>query len=185
MAHHEPHAQSTGGTLNWLRAAVLGANDGIVSVSSIVVGVAGASDSAAFILTAGVAGLVAGALSMAVGEYVSVSTQRDTEKALLEKERAELREYPQQELEELAGLYEMKGLSKPTARTVARSSWRMTLLPRTRRRSCISTPNDLTNPGRLPLLGCVVQRRRHRADLGRRAPRPMPRGFPSRSSPFS
>lgn len=146
MAHHEPHAQSTGGTLNWLRAAVLGANDGIVSVSSIVVGVAGASDSAAFILTAGVAGLVAGALSMAVGEYVSVSTQRDTEKALLEKERAELREYPQQELEELAGLYEMKGLSKPTARTVAEELMAHDAFAAHAEAELHIDPNDLTNP---------------------------------------
>jgi VIT1/CCC1 family predicted Fe2+/Mn2+ transporter len=106
--------------LNWLRAAVLGANDGVVSVASIVVGVAGALDSSGFILTAGVAGLVAGALSMALGEYVSVSTQRDTEKALLEKERRELEEVPQEELEELTGIYEKKGLSRATAVAVAR-----------------------------------------------------------------
>jgi VIT1/CCC1 family predicted Fe2+/Mn2+ transporter len=106
-------------SLNWLRAAVLGANDGIVSVASIVLGVAGASNSSGFILTAGVAGLVAGALSMAVGEYVSVSTQRDTEKALLEKERIELSESPNEELEELVGLYAAKGLSSSTARLVA------------------------------------------------------------------
>src|ERR1700730_1654385 len=86
----EPHSTKSGQKLNWLRAAVLGANDGIVSTASIVVGVAGASNSSTFILTAGIAGLVAGALSMGVGEYISVSTQRDTEKALLEKERGEL-----------------------------------------------------------------------------------------------
>jgi VIT1/CCC1 family predicted Fe2+/Mn2+ transporter len=85
----------------------------------IVAGVAGASDSVEFILTAGVAGLVAGALSMAVGEYVSVSTQRDTERALLEKERRELIEEPEAELEELALIYEAKGLSKQTAKIVA------------------------------------------------------------------
>ena len=94
FTHHELHKDTSGTTLNWLRAAVLGANDGIVSVASIVAGVAGASDSAGFILTAGVAGLAAGALSMAVGEYVSVSTQRDTERALLEKERRELATEP-------------------------------------------------------------------------------------------
>ncbi|MBY0472908.1 VIT family protein [Patescibacteria group bacterium] len=105
--------------LNWLRAAVLGAQDGVVSVSSIIVGVAGASDSRAFILTAGVAGLVAGALSMAAGEYVSVSTQRDTERALLEKERRELETQPEEELEELAHIYESKGLSRETALKVA------------------------------------------------------------------
>lgn len=108
-----------GSRLNWLRAAVLGAQDGVVSVSSIIVGVAGASDSRAFILTAGVAGLIAGALSMAAGEYVSVSTQRDTEKALLEKERMELETQPEEELEELTRIYESKGLSRETAHKVA------------------------------------------------------------------
>ena len=108
IAHTELHGSLTSSRLNWLRAAVLGANDGIVSVSSVVVGVAGASNSTSFILTAGVAGLVAGALSMAVGEYVSVSTQRDTEKALLEKERWELENVPEAELEELVTIYEKK-----------------------------------------------------------------------------
>ncbi len=117
--HTEPHTDKSGKKLNWLRAAVLGANDGIVSVASIIVGVAGASNSSSFILTAGIAGTVAGALSMAVGEYVSVSTQRDTEKALLEKERIELIESPQEELEELITLYERKGLSRQTASVVA------------------------------------------------------------------
>ena len=119
MVHHELHTGVAGTKLNWLRAAVLGANDGIVSVAAIVVGIAGASESGGFILTAGVAGLTAGALSMAVGEYVSVSTQRDTEQALLEKERRELLEEPEEELDELAAIYESKGLSKATARTVA------------------------------------------------------------------
>lgn len=106
--------------LNWLRAAVLGANDGIVSVSSVIVGVAGASSDTKFILTAGVAALVAGALSMAVGEYVSVSTQRDTEKALMAKEKYELENLPEQELEELVVIYEGKGLSRATAEVVAK-----------------------------------------------------------------
>jgi VIT1/CCC1 family predicted Fe2+/Mn2+ transporter len=118
--HKEPPGDKSGSTLNWLRAAVLGANDGIVSVASIVAGVAGASSSAAFILTAGIAGLAAGALSMAVGEYISVSTQRDTEKAMLEQERGELRDYPKDELEELTEIYEKKGLEKETAKIVAR-----------------------------------------------------------------
>src|SRR6476620_10997341 len=94
----EPHDASVGARLNWLRAGVLGANDGIVSTAGIVVGVAGATADRAAIATAGVAGLVAGALSMAAGEYVSVSTQRDTERALLEKERRELEEMPEEEL---------------------------------------------------------------------------------------
>lgn len=120
--HMEPHQDTakSGQKLNWLRASVLGANDGIVSVASIVVGVAGASNSTSFIMTAGVAGLVAGALSMGVGEYVSVSTQRDTEKALLEKERRELIETPDEELKELIAIYERKGLSNQTAVVVAK-----------------------------------------------------------------
>lgn len=98
---------------------MLGANDGIVSTAGIVVGVAAATAEKAPIFTAGVAGLAAGAVSMALGEYVSVSTQRDTERALLRKERRELRDDPAAELDELAALYEAKGLSTATARTVA------------------------------------------------------------------
>lgn len=115
----EPHSATAGQKLNWLRAAVLGANDGIVSTASIVVGVAGASNSSGFILTAGIAGLVAGALSMGVGEYVSVSTQRDTEKALIEKERQELISDPEFEYKELTAIYVAKGLSSATASLVA------------------------------------------------------------------
>ncbi len=112
-------AQKSRQKLNWLRAAVLGANDGIVSTASIVVGVAGASSSLRFILTAGVAGLVAGALSMGVGEYVSVSTQLDTEQALIDKEREEIKNNPIHEMAELAEIYRGKGLSEPIARKVA------------------------------------------------------------------
>ena len=146
FVHHELHADSSGVKLNWLRAAVLGANDGIVSVAAIVVGVAGASSSAGYILTAGVAGLVAGALSMAVGEYVSVSTQRDTEKALLEKERRELRDEPEAELEELAGLYEAKGMSKATARIVAEELTAHDAFAAHVDAELHIDPNDLTNP---------------------------------------
>ncbi|MFA7000113.1 MAG: VIT family protein [Candidatus Paceibacterota bacterium] len=120
IAHKELHSSTDGSKLNWLRAAVLGANDGIVSISSVIVGVAGATNSRIIILTAGIASLVAGALSMAVGEYISVSAQKDSEKALLEKERFELATVPEQELEELAGIYESKGLSKETAEIVAK-----------------------------------------------------------------
>ncbi|MEB4211387.1 VIT family protein [Mycobacterium sp. 94-17] len=116
---HEPHVGSVSSKLNWLRAGVLGANDGIVSTAGIVVGVAAAAAERVPILTAGSAGLVAGAVSMALGEYVSVSTQRDAEKALLSQERRELREDPAAELDELAALYEAKGLTPATARTVA------------------------------------------------------------------
>ncbi len=115
----EPHEGSVSSKLNWLRAGVLGANDGIVSTAGIVVGVAAATVDRAPILTAGIAGLVAGAVSMALGEYVSVSTQRDTERALLTKERQELRDDPAAELDELAALYEAKGLTPATARSVA------------------------------------------------------------------
>jgi VIT1/CCC1 family predicted Fe2+/Mn2+ transporter len=117
----EPHTPGgVGAKLNRLRAAVLGANDGIVSIAALVVGVEGATDSAKFILTAGVAGVLAGALSMAAGEYVSVSSQRDSERALIEKERGELATRAASELEELTKLYEAKGLSPATAATVAR-----------------------------------------------------------------
>ncbi len=115
----EPHVGAINTRLNWLRAGVLGANDGIVSTAGIVVGVAAATVDRGPIFTAGLAGLAAGALSMAVGEYVSVSTQRDTERALLAKEHRELQEQPEAELEELVGLYRAKGLSPQTARTVA------------------------------------------------------------------
>ena len=116
----EPHVGAINTKLNWLRAGVLGANDGIVSVAGIVIGVAAATTDRGPIFTAGVAGLAAGALSMALGEYVSVSTQRDTELALLDKERRELKEQPDEEFQELVGLYRGKGLSEDTARTVAR-----------------------------------------------------------------
>jgi VIT1/CCC1 family predicted Fe2+/Mn2+ transporter len=105
--------------LNWLRAGVLGANDGIVSVAGIVVGVAGATTARGPIFTAGLAGLVAGAVSMALGEYVSVSSQRDSERAQITQEKRELAESPEAELTELTALYEAKGLSAATARTVA------------------------------------------------------------------
>ena len=116
---HEPHLGSVSARLNWLRAGVLGANDGIVSTAGIVVGVAAATVARGPIMTAGIAGLAAGAVSMALGEYVSVSAQRDTEKALLRKEYQELQADPSAELDELAALYEAKGLSAATARTVA------------------------------------------------------------------
>lgn len=104
---------------NWLRAAVLGANDGIISTSSLAIGIAAASSSRAPIVLATVAGLVAGALSMAAGEYVSVSSQTDTEKADIEREKIELRETPEEELKILAQIYEQRGLKKETAMQVA------------------------------------------------------------------
>jgi len=115
----EPHQGGVAKRLNWLRAGVLGANDGIVSVAAIVVGVAGATTASGPILTAGVAGLVGGAISMALGEYVSVSSQSDSERALIAKERRELAEMPEEELDELTELYRARGLSDQTARQVA------------------------------------------------------------------
>ncbi len=105
---------------NWLRAAVLGANDGIVSIAGLVLGIAGATSSINIIFTSGIAGLIAGALSMAAGEYVSVSSQRDNEKARLDEEKNELNKFPEEELVELKEIYKQKGLSENTARTVAR-----------------------------------------------------------------
>ncbi|HVS58621.1 MAG TPA: VIT family protein [Candidatus Saccharimonadales bacterium] len=114
------HTNSGSNNLNRLRAAVLGANDGIVSVASIVLGVAGATDARGTIFTAGLAGLVAGALSMGVGEYVSVSTQRDTERAFISHEKWELETKPEHEVDELAKIYEGKGVSPKTAHQVAK-----------------------------------------------------------------
>ena len=117
MPHRERHR---GDRIGWLRAAVLGANDGIVSTASLVVGVAAAESTRQNVLVAGVAGLVAGALSMAAGEYVSVSSQADTEQADLARERQELATDPQAEEDELTGIYVKRGLDPELARTVAR-----------------------------------------------------------------
>jgi VIT1/CCC1 family predicted Fe2+/Mn2+ transporter len=106
----EKHGGSLASRLNWLRAGVLGANDGIISTAGLVIGVAAATTDAGQIATAGVAGLVAGAVSMALGEYVSVSTQRDSERALIDKERRELAESPEAEHDELIGLLRARGL---------------------------------------------------------------------------
>jgi VIT1/CCC1 family predicted Fe2+/Mn2+ transporter len=112
----DPHYITRNG---WLRAAVLGANDGIVSVSALVVGVAASGPDPRMILIAGVAGLVAGAMSMAAGEYVSVSSQSDTERADIKREEMALRDTPEAEFEELVEIYRSRGLSSETARTVA------------------------------------------------------------------
>ena len=117
MAHRERHRSER---IGWLRAAVLGANDGIVSTASLVVGVAAADATRQDVLIAGVAGLVAGALSMAAGEYVSVSSQADTEQADLKRERHELATQPEAEEDELTGIYVRRGLEPALARTVAR-----------------------------------------------------------------
>ena len=142
----EPHAESMSSRLNWLRAAVLGANDGIVSTAGLVVGVAGATTDRTAILVAGIAGLFAGAMSMAAGEYVSVSTQRDSERALLAKERRELREEPEEELAELAGIYVGKGLSQDLAREVAVQLTAHDALGAHAEAELGIDPDDLTNP---------------------------------------
>ena len=117
MRHPERHRRER---IGWLRAAVLGANDGIVSTASLVLGVAAADASRSEILLAGIAGLVAGAFSMAAGEYVSVSSQADTERADLSVERRELATQPDAEEDELAAIYVRRGLEPDLARTVAR-----------------------------------------------------------------
>jgi vacuolar iron transporter family protein len=115
-AHVEPHLSSRSG---WLRAAVMGANDGILSTASLIVGVAAGAADHVTILLAGVAGMTAGALSMAAGEYVSVSSQEDVEQADIAKEKRELKHNPEAELDELTAIYETRGLPPPLAREVA------------------------------------------------------------------
>lgn len=142
----EPHREGFNDRLNWLRAGVLGANDGIVSVAGIVLGVAGATTDRTAILIAGVAGLVAGAMSMAAGELVSVSTQRDSEEAMLAKEKRELVEEPAEELAELAGLYVDRGLDPDLALQVARQLTAKDALGAHAEIELGIDPDDLTNP---------------------------------------
>lgn len=142
----EPHLANLSGRLNWLRAGVLGANDGIVSTAGIVVGVAGATSTLSTILTAGIAGLVAGSLSMAGGEYVSVSTQRDTERAALQRERWELEHLPGEEEAELAGIYQGRGLSSHLARQVARELTQHNALQAHAEAELQIDPEALTSP---------------------------------------
>ncbi|MFG2601350.1 VIT family protein [Streptomyces sp. NPDC048462] len=146
QAHHEPHSTGMGARLNWLRAAVLGANDGVVSTAGLVVGVAGATDDRSTLLTAGLAGLLAGSMSMAAGEYVSVSTQRDSEKAALATEKRELQEMPEAELAELTGLLEGKGLSREVAREAAVQLTERDALRAHAEVELGIDPDDLTNP---------------------------------------
>jgi len=147
IAHpaHDPH-EGLGARLNWLRAGVLGANDGIVSTAGLVVGVAGATDTQSTLLASGIAGLLAGSLSMASGEYVSVSTQRDTEKAALAMERRELAESPEAEFEELVGLYRDKGLTENTARRVSKELTAHDALGAHAQTELGINPDDLANP---------------------------------------
>lgn len=168
--HHEPHDTGLASRLNWLRAGVLGANDGIVSTAAIVLGVAGATDERGPIILAGLVGLMAGAMSMAAGEYVSVSTQRDTERAVLDLERRELAETPDEELEELTQIYAAKGLDEDLARKVAVQLTAKDALGAHAEAELGLDPDGLTNPWHaalasfvafvvgalIPLLGVVV-----------------------------
>lgn len=177
--HIEYHEISSNKKLNWLRASVLGANDGIVSIAGLVVGVAGATSSVSVIFTAGLAGIIAGAISMAAGEYVSVSSQRDSEKALLEKERMELLESPEKELQELALIYISKGLSQKTARLVAKELSTKDAFAAHVDAELNINPNDLTNPwhaayasaasflvgAAIPLLAIMVPPAQYRVSL--------------------
>ena len=142
----EPHSTEVFSRLNWLRAGVLGANDGIVSVAALVVGVAAATTNVSAILIAGIAALLAGAISMALGEYVSVSSQRDTERALIAKEKQELEEAPEAELEELTGIYQSKGLSRETAEAVAKELTAHDALGAHLEAELHMSQEDLTNP---------------------------------------
>jgi len=142
----EPHGSGLNNRLNWLRAAVLGANDGIVSTAGIVIGAVGATSDRSAIVIAGVAGLAAGAMSMGSGEYVSVSTQRDSELALLDKERRELRDEPEEELAELAGLYVDKGLDEELALEVAVALTKKDALAAHAEAELHIDPDDISSP---------------------------------------
>ncbi|MFN9811931.1 MAG: VIT1/CCC1 transporter family protein [Deltaproteobacteria bacterium] len=153
MAPSEQHRSHLGG---WLRAAVLGANDGIVSIASLVLGVAAAEPTPGGVLVAGLAGLVGGALSMAAGEYVSVSSQRDVELADLARERAELASTPEAEHAELVGIYVKKGLSpalaEEVARTLVRAEEPLRVQARAERRL---DPDELAAPGQAAVVSAL------------------------------
>lgn len=144
--HDEAHRPGHAGRLNWLRAAVLGANDGVVSLAGLAVGIAGATTSRTTILTVGLAGLFAGALAMAAGEYVSVSSQRDSERAMLNLERTELAATPEAELAELAALYQAKGLTPHLAAQVAEQLTEHDALAAHAEAELGIDPQALTNP---------------------------------------
>ena len=146
VAVDEPRGTSHAARLNWLRAGVLGANDGIISTAGLVVGIAGATSQIGPILIAGVAGLVAGAVSMALGEYVSVSSQRDAERSLIEREKRKLNDDPEAVLEQLAEIYRRKGMSAATARTVAEELTEHDVYAAHVDAQLGLNPDDLTNP---------------------------------------
>lgn len=153
--HIEPHHNKSDQKLNWLRAGVLGANDGIISEAGLVIGVASATSSHIIILTAGIAGIIAGAISMAAGEYVSVSSSRDSEKALLTLEEYELKNYPKEELEELTCIYENKGLSRKTALLVAKELTEHDPMKAHFDAELGIDPNNLTSPWHAAFASCI------------------------------
>ena len=153
--HKELHHSNSGQKLNWLRAGVLGANDGIISIAGLVIGVASATNSHLVIVTAGIAGIVAGAISMAAGEYVSVSSSRDSERALLKFEEYELKHFPNEEREELACIYENKGLSRKTALQVAKELTEHDAMAAHFDAELGIDPNNLTNPWHAAFASCL------------------------------
>ena len=153
--HVEPHGPNSASHANWLRAAVLGANDGIISLAALLVGVAGATADLKHILITGIAGLLAGALSMAVGEYVSVSSQRDIELALMKKKSGSCSNSPQQELEELTQLYEKRGLSRATAEVVAKELTERDAFAAHVEAELKFDPRELTNPWHAAIASAV------------------------------
>ncbi len=146
LPDHLAAERHLGGRAVWLRAAVLGANDGLISTASLMVGVAAADSARSTILVAGIAGLTAGALSMAAGEYVSVSSQLDSERADLERERAELADAPEAEQAELVRIYEQRGLSPGLAQQVAAELSQQDRLPVHARDELGIDPQALANP---------------------------------------
>lgn len=142
----EPHDARHGSKLNWLRAGVLGANDGIVSVSALLLGIIATGAGEGVVLAAGLAALVAGAVSMALGEYVSVSAQRDSEKVFIAKEKAELRDLPAEEEAELAGILAGYGITGETARQAAREIHTTNALPAHLQLELGMDPDELTSP---------------------------------------
>lgn len=154
-AHIEPLRNTTEQKLNWLRAGVLGANDGIISIAGLTIGVASATTSHVIILTAGLAGIIAGAISMAAGEYVSVSSSKDGQKALLKLEEYELKHYPKEELEELTCIYENKGLSRATALRVAKELTEHDAMKAHFDAELGIDPNNLTSPWHATFASCI------------------------------
>ncbi|MEL5990855.1 VIT family protein [Microbacterium phosphatis] len=152
----EPHAVGLSQKLNWLRAGVLGANDGIVSTAAVAVGVASAAATVAPVLLAGAAALVGGAISMALGEYVSVASQRDSERALIAKEHGELGADPDGELAELTGLYQARGLTPETAQQVALELTRHDALRAHLSAELNIDPDDVVNPWHAALASAVA-----------------------------